>query len=609
MTHLSLSSETRVRVLAGLFGLVLLMLLLRLLFMQTMEHDKYYLMSEENRIRMVPEVAFRGIVYDRNGEVIVENRPSYTVSAIPNEIEDIDAISERLASIVDIPAEVIAERIRSKRFLRYKPIRIARSVSFETICKIEENAHKYPGVIFQLEPARKYPPEGVVSHAVGYTSEISEKELERMQSQGVSRGTEIGRDGIEKHWDNYLRGRDGITYLEITAEGKILGNMEERENIPAVPGKDLQVSLDFELQQYATSLFPDTLAGALVALDPRNGQVLAFVSVPPFNGNLFSGVLKPDDWKGLISDPQKPLLNRIIKGEYPPASTFKLIVAGAGLEEGLINRNTHFAACVGGYRFGNRVFKCWLPAGHGAVDVVGSIEQSCDVYYYQLGQKLGLDKFAEYSRKCGFGSKTGIDVPGEMPGLVPDVDWYNSHYGIKKWPISVIINLSIGQGEVLTTPLQLANFYAALGNGGTLYRPHFLVKAFDRRDTIVYKPEIIGQLPFSKATMDILREGAEAVLYGEKGTARGSRIERIRFGGKTGTAQNPHGNEHALFCAYAPAENPVISVACIVELGGHGSEAAAPIVSKVIKKYLEKNNLIPPPDTISLPEFQAEVEQ
>jgi penicillin-binding protein 2 len=335
-----------------------------------------------------------------------------------------------------------------------------------------------------------------------------------------------------------------------------------------------------------------------VAIDPNNGEILAFVSVPAFDANMFAGVLRKKDWDRLVSDPHKPLLNRIIKGEYPPASTYKLIVAGAGLEEGIIEADTKFASCTGGYRFGNRVFKCWNLSGHGKLGVIDAIIQSCDVYFYQMGQKLGLEKFAEYSRKCGFGSLTGIDVPGEMDGLVPDKDWYDRKLGKGKWPISVIINLSIGQGEVLTTPLQLANFYAALANGGTLYKPHLMRMAFNDKDTTHYKVETISHLPFSDSTMAILKEAAVGVLYDERGTARGSKIKGIKFGGKTGTAQNPHGNEHALFCAFAPLENPVIAVACIAENAGHGSEAAAPIVSKMIYHYLEKHGLIPDPDSV-----------
>jgi penicillin-binding protein 2 len=597
MTESSFSRESRARILVLIFGLFLFALTGRLFVMQTMEHEKYYLMSEENRIRIVPEVSFRGIVYDRNGEVIVENRPLYTISAIPNELEDIQKICAQLARVIPLSAEEISDKIYAKRFLRYRPVRIARGVSFETICRIEENADKYPGIIFQLEPARKYPPNGLISHVTGYTGEISEAELEELKGQGINRGTDIGRDGIEKYWDKYLRGRDGISYFEITAEGKIVGNLPQNENIPATPGRDMILSLDYELQQYAASIFGDTLSGACVAVDPRNGEVLVFVSAPSYDANLFSGVTSQEDLNAVLANPQKPLLNRVIRGVYPPGSTYKLMLAGAGLEEGVIDRNTKFAACRGGYRFGNRVFHCWYLAGHGSLGVVDAIIQSCDIYFYQMGQKLGLEKFAAYSRKCGFGSRTGIDIPGEQSGLVPDQDWYDRKYGRGKWPISVILNLSIGQGEILTTPLQLANFYAALGNGGTLYRPHFLRKAILHGDTVETKIEILGHLPFSGKTLAILKESCEGVLYGEHGTARGSQIQGIRFGGKTGTAQNPHGDEHAWFCAYAPSENPIIAVTVIAENAGHGSEAAAPIASKIIRRYLEKNNIIPRIDT------------
>ena len=595
MTQSTFSSEIRHRILGFIFALVFLLLAARLFFMQTTEHDKYYQMSEENRIRIVPEVAFRGIIFDRNGRVIVENRPSYTISAIPNEIENLDTIAARLAQVLPMDRQKIYETIYDKRFMRYQPIRIARSVSFETVCRIEENADKYPGIIFQLEPARKYPDQGNLVHAVGYTGEVSETELEQLKNEGVCQGTDIGREGLEKYWDRYLRGRNGITYQEITAKGKILGGLKDRDNIPSKAGMDLTVSLDYELQLYAASLFADTLSGACVAIDPQTGDVLAFLSMPSYDGNLFSGVLRNEDWQNLLTNPDKPLLNRGIKGEYPPGSTFKLVVAGAGLEEGIINRYTKFSPCMGGYRFGNRTFHCWDLAGHGAVGVVMAIIESCDIYFYQMGQKLGLEKFAEYSRRCGFGAKTNIDIPGEMRGLVPDKEWYDNRYGKRKWPVSVILNLSIGQGEILTTPLQLANFYAAMGNGGTLYRPHFLVKARSGNDSIMFKSEILGHLPFSDSTMAILKEGAVGVLYDDHGTARGSKIRGIKFGGKTGTAQNPHGENHSWFCAFAPADDAVISVAVIVENAGHGSEVAAPLASKIVRHYLEKKGIVQPP--------------
>jgi len=598
MNDLSFSLEGRYRLLMAVLVLMLFLLGLRLLIMQTLEYEKYHLMSEENRIRIVPEVALRGVIYDRWGKVIVENRPSYTLSAIPMEIRNLEGTAQQLSSLLSFPAEEIGQKISSQRSQRYHPVRIVRSVDFETVCQIEENADKYPGIIFQIEPTRKYPPRGIVSHVIGYTSEVSEKELEVLQSQGIGRGDDIGREGLEKFWDKYLRGRDGLTYLEITAEGKILGGMEDRQDVPPVPGHDVVIGLDYDLQQFAVSLFSDSLSGACVALDPRNGEILVFVSLPTFDANLFTEILRPEDWRGLISDPRRPLLNRVIKGEYPPGSTYKLVMAGAALEEGLITPETRFSACHGGYRFGNRVFHCWYAPGHGSLGVVDAIIQSCDIYFYQLGQKIGLAKFADYSRKCGFGAATGVDIPGEMRGFLPDAGGYVQRYGKGKWPVSTIINMTIGQGEILVTPLQLANFYAALGNGGILYKPHLLKKAFRQSDTIEIKPEIIGQLPFSPHTLAILKAGCVGVLYGDRGTARGSKIRGIEFGGKTGTAQNPHGNEHAWFVAFAPAENPIIAVVVLVEQAGHGSEAAAPIASKIIRHYLEKNGILaPPPDS------------
>jgi penicillin-binding protein 2 len=327
-----------------------------------------------------------------------------------------------------------------------------------------------------------------------------------------------------------------------------------------------------------------------VALDPANGEILAFVSKPVYNTAGLSVGISYEEWNRIVNDPDHPLLNRVIQSQYPPGSTAKLLVAGAALEENLVSPRSHMSApCGGGYQFGNRFFRCWKPEGHGSLNLIGAIEQSCDVYFYQLGQKLGVNKWAEYAKKCGFGKRTGIDLPDEARGLAPTTDWYDRRLGKGKWSLGVMLNLAIGQGEFLNTPLQLANFYAALGNGGVLWKPHLLKKVQDQTGVQEYRPEIVERLPFSQETLEILKKSMVAVVQGERGTAHRSQVEGITVAGKTGTAENPHGKEHAWFACFAPADNPKIALAVLVENAGHGGDIAAPIARQMLEAYLLKH--------------------
>lgn len=596
------SRTLRASVIAALFATLIVLLIGRMFFMQTFQHNSYLEISEENRIRIVPEIAIRGKVSDRDGRLIVDNRPSYVVAAVPNEVSDIEMIASNLSSLLDIPAERIATKVTSSRYRRHQPVRLKRDAPFDVVCKIEEASDNYPGVVLQLGQSRNYPPDGSTAHLLGYLSEVTESELDELRGKGFHSGSLIGRKGIEKRYDNFLRGVDGTRFLEVSAEGKIIGALKERDPIEPVPGYDVRLSIDYDLQVYGESLFGDTLVGSIVALDPRTGSVLAFISQPSFDANLFTGPLSEEDWQRLSTDERHPLLNRCIQATYPPGSIFKAAVAAAALESGTITEHTRFLACSGGYRYGNRVFKCHKLSGHGVMAVVDAIAASCDVYFYQLGRELGLERFAEYSRKCGFGQRTGIDLADEASGLIPDVEYYDRRFGEGKWPKSLILNLSIGQGEILVTPLQMAVFYAALANGGSILRPHALHSLVTPEGEIVKEPEQVGTLPFSASTLNIVRRGLVDVVNGEHGTAHLAQVKGTVVAGKTGTAQNPHGNEHAWFCAYAPADNPVIAVACIVENAGHGGAVAAPMVARIIEKRLKSIGIIQ--DSIPLPDYQ-----
>jgi len=600
------SKSLRANILAGFFAMLLILLIVRMFYMQTFQYRNYLEISEENRIRIVPEIAVRGKIFDRYGNLIVDNRPSYVVAAVPNEVTDVKVASANLADLLSVSPDRIESKIRKSRSRRHQPVRLKRDAPFETVCRIEEASSLYPGVVLQLNQSRNYPENGSAAHLLGYLSEITEEELDEFRSKGFHSGSLIGRKGVEREYDDFLRGIDGTRFLEVSAEGRIIGPLETRDPVEPIPGYSLKLGLDYDLQQFAESLFiADTLTGAAVALDPNNGHVLAFVSEPSFDANLFTGPLSPEDWKRLSTDERHPLLNRCIQATYPPGSIYKLIVAGAALEANTATPDTKFLSCTGGYRYGNRIFKCHKLSGHGILTMIDAIAASCDVYFYQLGKELGLKNWAEYSRMCGFGKPTGIDLDDEAAGLIPDKEYYDNRHGEGRWPSSLILNLAIGQGELLVTPLQMAQFYAALANGGTIYKPKILYSLVTPEGEIQREPEVAGELPFKPSTIAVLDSAATDVVNGRLGTAGRARVKGIVVCGKTGTAQNPHGNEHAWFCAYAPRENPRIAIACIVENAGHGGAVAAPIVGNMIERYLKNIGVIM--DSIPIPEqFMAQ---
>jgi len=585
-----LSIQRRVLIGSIVAGLFLLMLLVKMIYLQVFRYDYLHAQSENNRIRMQPVTPPRGVIYDRNRVPIVDNRASYTLSVVPAEASGTSTV-ENLATLLDVTDEELEQRVKKNTINRYQPATVKRDIGFNKIAVLEEQNEDYPGSVYRQDQARQYGDSLSSECFTGYVGEISLDEMANLDPSIYRAGRMIG---IEKYYDRDLRGMEGTQYLEIAASGQLLGEMEDYPGSPSEPGKDLILTIDLDVQKTAAEAFGDYCCGAAVAIDPRNGEVLAMVSKPSPDANIFSTVIPDSLWKAIIADSANPLLNRPLDGLYPPGSTYKLVIAGAGLELGLIDRNTLFAPCRGGYQFGNRFFRCWHAAGHGQLSVVPSIAQSCDVFFYQLGYKLGLDEFDRFSRACGFGHKTGIDLPQEAAGNVPDKQWYDKHYGEHRWTQAVLLNLGIGQGEVLATPLQIAQFYCGLANNGLVYRPHLLKAEIDPDGKEMSRgAELSFTLPFSERTIQILKEGLVQVVNGEHGTARGSRLKDITVAGKTGTAQNPHGDDHSWFVGFAPAEAPEIVVSAIVENAGHGSEVAAPLVRNIIKAYMDKYHPVP----------------
>lgn len=560
----------------------------RMLYLQTFRYHYLYTQSENNRIRIQPVVPKRGVIYDRDRRILVDNRASYTLSVVPVEISKTPTV-DSLARLLGTEVDEINRRIKKNMTSRFQPSLVKRDIGFEKVAILEEQNESYLGAVYRKDQARSYTGNFGGECFTGYVGEISPDEIGDLDPSIYRVGTVIGKAGIEKYYDRELRGMEGTKYIEIAATGQLLGVLEDHPGSEAEAGSDIVLTIDIDVQKAASESFGDFCCGAVVAIDPRNGEILAMVSKPSNDANIFSTVIPDSLWRSIVADTTNPLLNRPLNGLYPPGSTYKLIVAGAGLELGLIDRHTLFSPCHGGYQFGNRFFRCWEPGGHGRVGLIQAIEQSCDVYFYQLGYKLGLEEFYRFSRACGFGQKTGIDLPQEAAGNVPNKAWYDNRIGEGRWTQAVLLNISIGQGEVLVTPLQLTQFFCGLANKGRVYRPH-LLKAIigqDGRETL-RGGEIAFSLPFSERTLDLLNEGIVAVMHGERGTARGSRIKGITMAGKTGTAQNPHGENHSWFVGYAPAEAPEIVAGVIVENAGHGSEWAAPAARKIIKAYLDK---------------------
>jgi penicillin-binding protein 2 len=566
-----------------LLAIVLLLLTAQFFRIQILKYTTYALRSDENRIRELPIPAARGTVYDRDGNVVAENVPGYAIVVLPSSTDSLRVVLRELAAILGHSTETNDRLIASYRQHPNRPVVVDTDASFAEVSAIEERrAHLPGGIVIEAAPKRYYTTGPLLAHIVGYVGEISDAWLKLPEFQDYEPGWLVGQTGIERVYEGVLSGTPGIRYVEVNALGRIVGEFRGREALPAIPGRDLYLNIDLDLQQRVAELFPDTMAGAVVALEPASGAVLAMYSAPNFDPNLLVGKVDPDEWMALNSDPGRPLFNRAVSAAYAPGSTFKLAVAGLAMKLGDATMETEMRIpCRGALRYGNRVFHDWTPAGHGTLDLMGAIRESCDVYFYQLGLKVGVDRLLAGVPEFGFGRPSGIDLPSEVAGIFPpDTAWYTRRYGRRGWTNSVALNLAIGQGENSQSPLKMAQFFAALATDGTLRTPRVA-----RIGPVAEPP---GRLPLDDEQLAGLRAALVAVVNEAGGTARGSRLRDWTLAGKTGTAQNPHGEDHAWFVGYAPAEDPAIVAAVIVEGGGHGSSTAAPIVSRLVQFYLEK---------------------
>lgn len=558
--------------------------IIQLFSMQILNGPVYNERSNENSVKPIYQTAPRGIIYDRNGNVLVGNKPSFSLRITPSEYKD--SLNPYLEAILGYPQGYIAKLLKaSETYSKFIPRKIAKDVSFNVIAWYEENSAKLPGVDYVMETQRDYSFGVMGSHMFGYTKEIPASILQKRKDEYMM-GDEIGFSGIEKTYEDILRGEKGINYVLVDARQKTIGSFKEgKENIPTVKGYDLILGIDRDAQKVAEESFKEK-RGAVVAIEPSTGEILAFVSAPEFDLRDFATVTSSKKFSELMEDKDKPMLNRATMGYYSPGSSFKMVSAIAGLEEGIIDTTTRIG-CPGGFQYGDHFFKCLHV--HGSTDIYSSIEKSCNTFYYSTVVKLGLDRWSKYAKLFGFGRKTGIDIPEEYPGIVPSTEYYNKVYGKNGWTKGFVVSLGIGQGELSVTPLQLAQYAALLANYGKSAKPHFL-KAFVNTKTqerINVKPNYYDT-GISKHSFDIVRKAMWLVVNGA-GTAGNIRDPQLNIAGKTGTAQNPHGKDHAIFIGFAPYDNPKIAIAVIVENAGFGSTAAAPIARDVIKAYLQKD--------------------
>ncbi len=584
-------------------GAVFFILLTRLWYLQTIESEKLLTLSESNRLRFVPVAASRGAILDRNGKVLVNNTPSFSVAVVPQDVKDKDALIDRLASFLSLErAELLDKWEKGKGRAKYFPIVIASGITRDQLEFLEENRLRLPGIDIEMKPVREYPNGQLAAHLLGYLGEISEEELEKEAFREYNPGDYVGKSGIERSLEKELHGIDGGRQIEVDAKGRYLRTISE--SAPTI-GNSVVLTIDLELQKRTEQAFGDK-AGAAVVMDVNNGEILAFASNPGYDPALFTGRMPRAQWQEYLEDMRHPLENKALKGQYPPGSTFKIITALAGLEEGLIDENST-VVCRGTYTVGRDTFKCWEKKGHGVVNLKRALRESCDVYFYQLGERLGVDKIAGFARQFGLGSSFGIGLENEKGGLIPTQEWKEKKYG-KKWFRGETLPVSIGQGYTLMTPIQLASMIATVANEGTVYRP-FLVKRVVDRDGKVLKenlPQVMRKIGFKTNSLRWVKEGLLAVVNEPHGTGAMARLYEVKVAGKTGTSQvvklrDSKGNvpyqyrDHALFVAFAPYEKPEVAVAVVIEHGEHGGAAAAPLAGSVLRAYFEGKGVIKRP--------------
>ena len=576
-----------------------LFLLARLYYLQIVKGPDYRQLSQNNWVRLQSIPPARGLIFDRQGALLVDNRPSFSVSIVMEDAKNPYEVVERLAGFLNEDPEGLLAKLKdAKGWPSFKPIVLKRDLSRDAVAVVEARKLDLPGIVVTIEPMRHYIEEKRASHLIGYLSEISEDQLKSGRYPHNKRGDFVGKFGVERSFQQYFHGKPGRRKVQVNALGQVTSVLETEET---VPGKNVYLTLDIILQRKAEELLKEKV-GAVVALDPSNGYILALASSPAFDPNAFVEGMTVEAWNEITSNEFHPMGNKAVQGQYPPGSTFKIVTAIAALEERVVDQDDTFY-CPGFLRFGNRTYRCWNRGGHGNVNMVDALAQSCDVYFFHVGEKLGVDRLARFSKACGLGRKTRVDLDNEASGLVPTASWKLKKTGVP-WQAGETLSIAIGQGFNLATTIQMASLIAAVGNGGTLFRPQIVKEVQNADGTLVkvVEPEPVGTLPVTKENLKIVQKGLVHVVSTRRGTGWGLRIRDMTMAGKTGTAQvvalepdhvqksedeTPFKfRDHAWFVAYAPVKSPRIALAVLVEHGGHGATAAGPIAKDMVKTYL-----------------------
>ena len=580
-------TAARVRFVGWSVAALYAMLAARLFYMQIVEGARYRDLARLNSVRTIPSKAPRGLILDRHLRVLVGNAPALSVGVTPAELPhdpaQAQAVLAELAVQLKLPPELVAAKVAAQRVRPYAPARLVTDADRGLVARLEDRRASLPGLAVWQDAKRNYPV-AEAPHVLGYVGEITARQLDRLKDDGYRLGDWLGQSGLESWYDDKLKGVDGGKEVRINASGRELGVLRE---IPPQPGENIVLTLDAGLQAVAEDAMGQD-AGAIVALDPRNGEVLAMVSKPDYPAAALAGRVDAKVWQGLMEDDRHPMNNRAVQGLYPPGSVFKVVTALAGLQEGVITPQDHFT-CYGIFWISTWPYRCWKEIGHGSIALEQAITESCDIFFYQLGLKLKVDALARWTRIFGFGTKTGIDLPGEQAGVVPDPAWKQAKEGLPWFPGNTVM-MSIGQGYLLATPLQLACAAAAVANGGRLVHPHLLKRVTTADGETLMEPAVEKpvDLGLDPDNVSLVQRGMEGAVQSRRGTAWRARVEGLSVAGKTGTAQNPHGEDHAVFVCFAPVESPQVAIAIIVENGGEGGLSAAPIAKRMLE-YLYKD--------------------
>jgi len=562
---------------------ILLILCFRLWQLQMLDGDKYKRLSEDNRLKILKTPAPRGIIYDRNGTPLVKNIPFFSVSITTDNFRAID--TDSLSAVLGLTKKEVEEKLTKKDNSPFVPVKLKQGLSFGEIARIEARRSDFPGLFVETEVGREYLFGKVGAHIIGYLGKITTSQLNNPDLRHFPLDALIGQWGVEALFDNQLRGIPGERIIEVDALGRELRMIQEK---PSVKGSDVKLSIDINIQKAVEDAFGNK-AGALVAIKPDSGEILALESLPSFDPNTFSMGIAYNDWKSLMEDKKKPMLNRAVQSQYPPGSTFKIITAIAALEEGIISPDTKIN-CTGGIGYGRWTFGCWKKGGHGPVDFHRAIVESCDVYFYELGRRLGIDKIHKYATAFGLGRETGVELMPvkERRGLIPNTGWKREKKHLP-WYLGDTYISAIGQGYVTATPIQMAAMMASFANGGNLYKPSLIKGRQELSGTVKLKPE----------TIEMIKKALSGVVNEPNGTAQGARSSLVVIGGKTGTAQvvgkkkgltGERFMDHAWFVAFAPVDNPEIALSVFVEHGGSGGATAAPIAKRAIEAYMKSKN-------------------